>query len=213
MKITSRMLPPEVVQEVKDRVNALIESDRKDLRLITSSFNYLSLVERITTILEFGGADREKISRDVYSGKIIQGQCYRNCHQCCRMNLDYEVEAFDALLSYWLNRTAVSAAYLAGRFARDNRWCGMLEEGRCTIHHCKPYVCLLTSPSPKGAERGGCYFKGERNAKTSVHTQTMVATRRMRLMFRKWLPELPDFAGTNMNQAFVWAVKKMNPIE
>ena len=212
MKITSRMLPPEVVQEVKDRVNVQIESDRKDLMLFKRSFHCLSLVERITVILKFGIADRETISDDVYSGKISQGQCYLDCHQCCSMNLEYEVEAFDALLSNWLNRTAVHNAYLRGRFERNNRWCGMLEDGRCTIHHYKPYVCLLTSPSPRGADKGGCYFKGERNAKTSVHKQTMMATRRMRLLFKDWLPELPEFVGTNMNLAFVWALEKMRQI-
>ncbi|MBT8353972.1 MAG: hypothetical protein KJO60_05585 [Desulfofustis sp.] len=212
MKITSRMLPFEVVQEVKDQVNVQIESDRKDLMLFKGSFRYLSLVERITAILKFGLSDREKIRHDIYSGKIFQGQCYSSCHQCCSMSLEYEVEAFDALLSCWLNRASVSTAYLAGRFASSNVWCGMLEDGLCTIHHYKPYVCLLTSPSPRGAEKGGCYFTGERNAKTSVHKQTMVVTRRMRLLFREWLPELPEFAGRNINQAFVWAVKRMKQL-
>lgn len=213
MKITSRMLPPEVVQEVKDRVHAQIESDRKNLMLYKRSFHYYSLTERITTILKIGAADREKIRHDVNSGTIVHGQCYRDCHQCCRMSLEYEVEAFDALLSCWLNRAKVSAAYLTGRFAGRNGWCGMLENGLCAIHHYKPYVCLLTSPSPQGAEKGGCYFSGERKAKMSVHTQTMVATRRMRLLFGKWLPELPECAGTNMNQAFIWAVREMKPLE
>ena len=83
----------------------------------------------------------------------------------------------------------------------------MLEEGRCTIHHYKTYVCLLTSPSPKGAEKGGCYFKAEKNSKTSVHKQTMVVTRRMRMLFREWLPKLPEFAGRNMNRACKWAIE------
>ena len=125
------------------------------------------------------------------------------------MGLEYEVEAFDVLLACWLNSAAVSAAYLAGKFDRDNLWCGMLEDGLCSIHHYKPYVCLATSPSPRGADKGGCYFKGEKNSRISVHKQTMVVTRRMRLLFREWLPELPEYAGRNMNQAFSWGVKRI----
>ena len=179
MIIFPRMIPPEVVQEVKDQVNAQIESDRKNLMSLECNFQYLSKVERITAILEFGVEDRDKIGQEIFSGRIIQGQCYSNCYHCCSMGLEYEVETFDALLSCWLNRAAISTAYLAGRFSRDNSWCGMLKDGLCTIHHYKPYVCLLTSPSPRGAEKGGCYFKGERNSKTSVHKQTMAATRGM----------------------------------
>ena len=207
MKITPRMLPPEVVQEVKDRVNEQIESDRKNLLLFKCSFRYLSRVERITTILKLGLTDREKINQDISFGRIFQGQCYRNCYRCCSMDLEYDVEAFDVLLAYFLNKAAVSRAYLAGRLSRENLWCGMLEDGLCTIHHNKPYVCLLTSPSPRGAEKGGCYFKGEKNSKIAVHKQTMVVTRRMRLLFKEWLPELPEFTGRNMNQAFSWALE------
>jgi hypothetical protein len=38
MKITSRIPPPEVVQEVKDQVKARIESDRETLMLFKCGF-------------------------------------------------------------------------------------------------------------------------------------------------------------------------------
>lgn len=209
MKITSGMLPAEVVREVKDQVNAQIEADRECLVLLKNSFRYFPMIDRIAAILKFGISDRQKINCDILSGTLVQGQCYSNCHHCCSMDLEYEVEAFDVLLAYWLNRAAVVSAYLAGKLDRDERWCGFLETGLCAIHHYKPYVCLLTSPSPRGAEKGGCYFKGEKNSKTSVHKQTMIATGRMRQLFKEWLPDLPEFAGRNINQAFIWSVNRM----
>lgn len=209
MKITSRMLPAEVVREVKDQVNVQVKADRRLLAFLKSSFRYFSMVDRIAAIMKLGIPDREKINCDLLSGTLVQGQCYSNCHQCCSMDLEYEVEAFDVLLANWLNRGAVNSAYLAGNLDRDKRWCGFLEAGLCVIHHYKPYVCLLTSPSPRGAEKGGCYFKGEKNAKTSVHKQTMLATGRMRQLCKEWLPELPEFAGRNVNEAFIWSVNTM----
>ncbi len=209
MKITPSMLPPEVVREVNDEVDAQIESDRKNLNLLKNSFHYFSMFDRITTILKCGVADREKINQDILSGKIAQGQCYSRCYHCCSMSLTYEVEAFDVLLSCWLNRSAVVSAYLSGKFDSDKEWCGMLNDGLCNIHHYKPYVCLLTLPSPMGAEKGGCYFKGEKNSKTAVHKQTMIVTGKMRLLFKEWLPDIPAFVGTNINQGFKWSLKVM----
>ena len=209
MKIPPRMLPPEVVREVKDQINLQLAADRRKLMLVRNSFHYFSMVDRIATIVKIGVADRKRINQELFSGAIVQGPCYRDCHHCCSMDLEYEVEPFDVLLSYWLNQRTVGSAYRAGKFANDNMWCGLLEGGLCAIHHYKPYVCLLTSPSPRGAEKGGCRFKGEKNAKTSVHKQTMVVTGRMRELFKEWLPELPGYVGRNMNQAFIWALQKM----
>jgi hypothetical protein len=209
MKITSRMLPFEVVREVKDTIRAQVALDRQDLHYLFSSSQGSSHINRLSAILEYGAADRELINQAIAEGTILQGQCYKNCHYCCNMSTRYDVEAFDVLLSYNFNLEAVKAAYRAGQLLADKEWCGMLEDGLCTINYYKPYTCLLTSPSPKGAEKGGCCFKGDKNAKTSVHMPTMVVTGRMRMLFKDYLPQLPEFVGRNINQAFNWAVHHM----
>jgi hypothetical protein len=206
MKITSGMLPYEIVVEVRDRVNAQVTLDRQGLDLLDKSTQYLTSVGWLSAILEYGAGDRKLINRAFAEGTMLKGECYKNCHQCCNMSSEYDVEAFDILLSYSLNLEAVKAVCLAGWMDGGKKWCGMLENGLCTIHDYKPYTCLLTLPSPQGAETGGCYFKGDRNAKTVVHQPAMIATGRMRMLFKKYLPELPEFAGRNMNQAFTWAV-------
>lgn len=207
MRITSRMLPPELVQEVKDEVRAQVALDTQALSLLTENGQGLSAAERIAAILNYGARDREIINQAISDGDMVYGPCYTNCHHCCKMSLTYEVETFDVLLSFWINSEAVKAACQAGKFDVHRRWCGMLDMGLCTINLFKPYACLLTSPSPRGAEQGGCYFKGDAKAKITVHKQTMIVTRRMRMLFRQWLPELPEFVGGNMNQAFRWAVE------
>ena len=71
MKITSRMLSPEVVQAAIEKVNAQIESDHQNLMMCNRSLRSLSTVDRISTILKLGLADREKINHDIFSGKIF----------------------------------------------------------------------------------------------------------------------------------------------
>jgi len=203
------MIPFEVYVEVNDNVKAQIALDRQKLDFLCKSTQGLAHVDWLPTILEYGAEDRKLINQAIAEGNIPQGECYKNCHHCCNMNTKYDVEAFDILLSYSFNLEAVKAACQAGQLDGDKKWCGMLEDGLCTIHHYKPYTCLLTLPSPKGAEKGGCYFKGDKNAKTLVHKPTMMVTRRMRMLFKEFLPELPEFVGRNMNQAFKWAVHHM----
>jgi len=200
------MLPFEVVVEVRDKVHSQVTLDRQGLDFLRKSPQGLAPVGWLRAILTYGAEDRRLINQALAEGNIAKGECYKNCHQCCKMSSEYEVEAFDILLSYSLNVEAVKAGYLAGWLDAGKEWCGMLENGSCTIHNYKPYTCLLTLPSPQGAEKGGCYFKGDRNAKTEVHKPTMIATGRMRMLFKEYLPELPEFAGRNMNQAFRWAV-------
>jgi hypothetical protein len=207
MKITAAMLPPEVVREVKDEVKAQVVLDTQALCSLTENDQDPAGADRIATILEYGVKDRALINQAISEGDILHGKCYRKCYHCCSMSIQYEVEAFDILLCFWINRAAVQSAYQAGRMDAGRNWCGMLKKGLCTINLYKPYTCLLTSPSPRGAEQGGCYFRGDTNAKITVHKQTMIVTRRMRMLFKKWLPELPEFVGQNMNQAFAWAVK------
>ena len=207
MRITAAMLPPVVVREVKDEVRAQVAQDTHALSSLPENGPAQTEVDRVTTILEYGAEDRFLINQAISDGKILYGKCYKNCYHCCSMSIQYEVEAFDILLCFWFNRAAVKSAYRTGKLAAGRSWCGMLQKGLCTINLYKPYVCLLTSPSYRGAERGGCYFKGDTNAKMTVHRQTMIVTRRMRLLFKEWLPELPEFVGRNMNQAFRWAVE------
>ena len=207
MKITAAMLPHEVVQEVKDEVGAQVALDTQALSCLAENGQHPADADRITTILEYGAKDRENINQAISDGDILFGKCYRNCYHCCNMSIQYDVEAFDILLCYLINSEAVKSAYQAGKLAAGRTWCGMLNKGLCTINRYKPYVCLLTAPSPRGAEKGGCYFKGDAHAEITVHRQTMIATRRMRMLFNMWLPELPEFAGENINQAFRWAVE------
>jgi len=207
MRITSRMLPPEVVREVRDQVKVQVTFDNQAMSSLTVNDQSLPYVDRIVTILKLGEEDRKEVNQAISESRILFGQCYRNCHHCCSMRRRYEVETFDILLSFWMNSEKVKLAYQTGKFSTDNHWCGMLEKGLCIINQYKPYICLLTSPSPRGAEKGGCRFRGDKNVKISVHKHTMVVAERMRLLFRKWLPELPEFAGKNMNQAFMWAIK------
>lgn len=207
MKITAAMLPPEVVREVKDEVKAQVVLDTQELCSLAKNGQDPASVERLATILEYGAQDRALINQAISDGDILYGKCYRKCYHCCRMSIQYEVEAFDILLCLWINRAAVKSAYQAGRMDADRSWCGLLRKGLCTINRYKPYACLLTSPSPRGADQGGCYFRGDTKAKIAVHKQTMIVTRRMRMLFKKWVPELPEFVGQNMNQAFAWALE------
>lgn len=207
MRITSRMLPPELVQEVKDFARTQVALDSKALCSLPDNGRNPSEAERLAIILEYGAGDRKAINRAIGKGRIIYGHCYENCHHCCSMSRHYQVEPFDILLTCWMNSEPVHRAHRAGKFGSSKRWCGMLDEGLCVIHNYKPYTCLLTTPSPQGAPQGGCYFRGDEHAKMSVHKQTMVVTERMRLLFKRWLPEMPEFVGTNMNQAFRWVMQ------
>ena len=207
MKITSRMLPSEVVRAVRDDVEARVALDRRELDLLGRN-EAVGPASLAGAILRYGAEDRELINQAIESGSISQGRCYDHCHHCCSMSMTYEVEVFDILLSYTLNTGTVQTAYRDGKLEEGREWCGLLEDGLCTIHRHKPYSCLLTLPSPKGAVRGGCSFRGDRNAQTMVHSLTMVVTGRMRMLFREFLPELPEFAGSTINQAFRWAVRQ-----
>lgn len=207
MRITSRLLPPELVQEVKDSARAQVAADSKVLCALADASRNQAEADLLAVIFDYGVADREAINRAISEGRVIFGECYEKCHHCCSMSRQYEVETFDILLACWINSEPVHQAYQQGKFDPSNDWCGLLDKGLCLIHPYKPYTCLLTTPSPKGAERGGCYFRGDRNAKMSVHQQTMAVTERMRLLFKRWLPELPEFVGRNINQAFRWAVE------
>jgi len=207
------MLPFEVVQEVKDDVEAQVAIDRHELDSLRTCTRGLIRAGWLSTILQYGAEDRELINQAIAEGNISQSRCYENCHQCCSMNTTYDVETFDILLSYKFNPDAVRTAYRFGKLGTDREWCGLLEDGLCSIHRYKPYTCLLTLPSPKGAEKGGCYFRGEGNAQTLVHKITMVVTGRMRRLFKEYLPELPEFVGSNINQAFRWAVHMADEIQ
>ena len=59
MKITSRMLPYEVVRDVKDTIRAQVALDRQDLNFLCSSSQGSSRIDRLSAILEYGAADRE----------------------------------------------------------------------------------------------------------------------------------------------------------
>jgi Fe-S-cluster containining protein len=212
MKITSGMLPFELVHEVTDEIRAQFAKDRLALDFLRRRPSGLVLEEILATILNYGEADRRLINEAIGEGAISQGACYEECHLCCSMKSRYEVETFDILLSYGLNSNAVITAYRTGRLDGDMEWCGLLEDGMCIIHPFKPYTCLVTSPSSRGAEKEGCCFAGDSDAPTAVHKQTLVAAGRMRKLFRKYLPELPEFAGSNINQAFQWAVRSLASI-
>lgn len=208
MKITSGMLPFEVVQEVKDTVEAQIAIDRQKLACKYKRTRGAVHVDWLPAILKYGAEDREFINQAIAEGNILQGECYKECYHCCKMSIPYAVEVFDILLSYSFNVEAVKTVYLAGLLDGENEWCGLLKDGLCAIHQYKPYTCLCTSPSPHGAENEGCYFKGDKHAKTLIHKYTLIVTGRMRMLFREYLPELPEFIGKNMNQAFLWAMNQ-----
>ena len=205
MKITSRMLPSELVQAVRDDVEKRVAADRRELNKLDCSDESMSR-RLLGAILRYGIEDRELVNRALDNGSLVQSSCYDQCHDCCSMLISYEVETFDILLSYTLNHDRVLSACRAGKLDDVRPWCGLLEDGLCTIHRYKPYSCLLTLPSPKGASRGGCYFRGQPHVQIPVHELTMMVTGRMRTLFREYLPGLPAFAGHTINQAFRWAV-------
>ncbi len=213
MKITAGMLPFELVCEVRDRVAAQLAIDRQAFNISEKYFQILTPALRMAAILTWGAQDRGSINRAITEGDIYLSSCYENCHHCCNMASRYDVETFDILLSYDLNVVAIEKSYLAGLLEADNKWCGLLENGLCSIHQFKPYTCLLTLPSPQGADRGGCLFRGDMNADMSVHKPAMVAAGRMRSLFREYLPELPEFAGSNINAAFSWAVHQTGKLQ
>lgn len=205
MKITSRMLPAELVQAVRDDVEKRVAADRRELNKLDCN-DETGAATLLGAILRYATEDRELVNRALDDGSLVQSSCHEQCHHCCSMLINYEVETFDILLCYTLNQDTVQSAYRAGKLDEGRPWCGLLEGGLCTIHRYKPYSCLLTLPSPRGASRGGCYFRGDHHARIPVHKLTMKVTGRMRVLFREYFPGLPEFAGTTINQAFRWAV-------